>query len=94
MTKCFYCEGSYLPPNQRNKPNPKYAIHETCLWEMVRSNDEVEAVIRYLMVYNNIPEFKDALKRIKDFHERMNKARHFQKSRMIVSPKETKSSSQ
>ena len=91
MTNCFYCEGSYLPPNQRNKPNPKYAIHEKCLWEMVRANDEVEAVIRYLIHYDNKAEFKDVINRIKNFHERMNKARKFQQERrMRVEAKNTK----
>lgn len=80
MAKCFYCEGSYLAPNQRKLENPKYGIHKICLWEMIRANDEIEAVLDYLQKHHDTELLNQALQRIKDFHERMEKARKFQES--------------
>lgn len=82
MGNCLYCEGSYLPPNKRNRPNIKYSIHEACLWEMVRANREVEATIKFLKQDYNRIEFQDALNRIQDFHARMEKIR----KRRILTP--------
>jgi len=74
MSRCFYCEGSYLPPKKRRQKNPKYAIHESCLWEMLRANSEVGAVIKFLRKETD-EELKPVLKRIEEFHNRMEKVR-------------------
>lgn len=80
MPNCFYCEGGYLHPNQRHKPNPKYGLHQNCMREMIRANEEVEAVLDYLQKHHDNQLLTDALQRIKDFHERMQKVRKFQES--------------
>lgn len=48
------------------------------MWEMIRTNEEVEAVLDYLQKHHDNQILLDALQRIKDFHERMEKARKFQ----------------
>jgi hypothetical protein len=48
MTKCFWCESSYLPEKQAISENPKVTLHLKCFEEIMRIHNNIKKTTEYL----------------------------------------------
>lgn len=48
MTKCFWCESSYLTEKQALTNNPKISLHLKCFEEIMQIRSKIEMATKYL----------------------------------------------
>ena len=69
---CVWCEGAYLTPKKRLDENPRLTIHVKCFQDMIRTQNEQTAILKYLSDNQNRDVLiKSALERSETFWKRM-----------------------
>lgn len=48
MTKCFWCESTYLTEKQALADNPKISLHLKCFEQITQIHNKIEMAIKYL----------------------------------------------